>query len=67
MKLSVKFADIENKSVTELIKQKNELSTKLFDMKMKNSLGQLSSPHQVRNVRRNIARINTALVRKAAR
>lgn len=67
MKVSVKFSDIENKSALELIKQKNELSTKLFDMKMKNSLGQLSSPHQVRNVRRNIARINTALVRKAAR
>lgn len=63
----MKFADIENKSVTELIKQKNELSTKLFDMKMKNSLGQLATPHTVRNVRRDIARINTVLVRKAAR
>lgn len=63
----MKFSDIENKSVPELIKQKNELSTKLFDMKMKNSLGQLSGPHQVRNVRRDIARINTAIVRKAAR
>lgn len=63
----MKFSDVENKSVTELIKQKNELSTKLFDLKMKNTLGQLASPHQVRNVRRDIARINTAIVRKAAR
>ena len=63
----MKFSDVENKSVTELIKQKNELSTKLFDLKMKNSLGQLSSPVQVRNVRKDIARINTAIVRKAAR
>jgi large subunit ribosomal protein L29 len=63
----MKFADIENKSVTELIKQKNELSAKLFDMKMKNTLGQLASPHQIRNVRRDIARINTVIVRKAAR
>ena len=63
----MKFADFENKSLTELIKQKNELSTKLFDMKMKNTLGQLASPHQIRNVRRDIARINTAIVRKAAR
>jgi len=63
----MKFSDIENKSVTELIKQKNELSTKLFDMKMKNTLGQLASPHTIRNVRRDIARINTVLVRKAAR
>jgi large subunit ribosomal protein L29 len=63
----MKFADIENKSVTELIKQKNELATQLFDLKMKNSLGQVASPHQIRNVRRDIARINTAIVRKAAR
>lgn len=63
----MKFADIENKSVTELIKQKNELSAKLFELKMKNSLGQLASPHQVRTVRKDIARINTAIVRKAAR
>ena len=63
----MKFSDIENKSVTELIKQKNELSSKLFDMKMKNTLGQLPTPHAIRNVRRDIARINTVLVRKAAR
>lgn len=61
------FSDIENKSVTELIKQKNEISAKLFDLKMKNSLGQLSTPHQIRNIRRDIARVNTAIVRKAAR
>jgi large subunit ribosomal protein L29 len=63
----MKFTDIENKSVTDLIKQKTELSTRLFDMKMKNTLGQQSSPHQIRTVRRDIARINTAIVRKAAR
>lgn len=63
----MKFADIENKSVTELIKQKNELSSQLFDLKMKNSLGQVASPHQIKNVRRDIARINTAIVRKAVR
>lgn len=63
----MKFADIENKSVSELVKQKNELASKLFDMKMKNSLGQLASPHQIRLVRRDIAKINTAIVRKAAR
>ena len=40
----MKFSDIENKSVTELIKQKSELATKLFDMKMKNSLGQQQGP-----------------------
>ena len=63
----MKFSEIENKSVTDLIKQKNELSSKLFDIKMKYTLGQLASPVQIRNMRRDIARINTVLVRKAAR
>ena len=63
----MKFSDIENKSVTELIKQKSDLSEKLFDMKMKNTLGQLAAPHSIRNMRRDIAKINTVLVRKAAR
>lgn len=63
----MKFSDIEKKSVTDLIKQKNELTSQLFDMKMKNTLGQLATPHKITNVRRDIARINTAIVRKAAR
>lgn len=63
----MKFSDVENKAVTDLIKQKGELTTKLFDMKMKNTLGQLSSPLQIRAVRRDIARLNTAIVRKVAR
>ncbi len=61
------FKDIENKNVTELVKQKAELVAKLFDMNMKNSLGQLASPHQIRTTRRSIAQINTALLRKSAR
>ncbi len=63
----MKFSDVENKTVTDLVKQKAELTTRLFDMKMKNTLGQLSTPHQIRTVRRDIAKINTAIVRKAAR
>ena len=61
------FKDIENKNVAELVKQKAELVAKLFDMNMKNSLGQLASPHQIRTTRRDIARLNTALLRKSAR
>lgn len=61
------FKDVENKSATELLKQKTELTNKLFDMNMKNSLGQLASPLQIRSTRRDIARINTAIVRKSVR
>ena len=65
--LSIKIKDIENKNVAELVKQKAELVAKLFEMNMKNGLGQLSSPHQIRTTRRDIARLNTALLRKSAR
>lgn len=63
----MKFSDVENKSVAELIKQKSELTAKIFEMGMKNKLGQLATPHLIRNARRDIARLNTAITRKAAR
>ena len=63
----MKFTDIESKNMTDLIKQKKELISQLFEMKMKNSLGQLSNPVQIRIVRKNIARLNTAIVKKSVR
>ncbi len=63
----MKFTDVENKSLKDLIKQKQELTSQLFEMKMKNSLGQLSNPVQIRFVRKNIAKINTAIVKKSVR
>ncbi len=63
----MKFSDIENKNVADLIKQKKELISQLFEMKMKNSLGQLANPVQIRAVRKNIARLNTAIVKKSVR
>ncbi len=63
----MKFSDMENKNVTELIKQKKDLVSQLFEMKMKNTLGQQPNPVQIRAVRRNIARLNTAIVKKSAR
>ncbi len=63
----MKFIDIESKNMTDLIKQKKELISQLFEMKMKNSLGQLTNPVQIRTVRKNIARLNTAIVKKSVR
>jgi large subunit ribosomal protein L29 len=63
----MKFADIENKNLKDLIKQKQDLVSQLFEMKMKNSLGQLSNPIQIRMVRKNIAQLNTAIVKKSVR
>jgi large subunit ribosomal protein L29 len=63
----MKFVDIENKNLKDLIKQKQDLVSQLFEMKMKNSLGQLSNPIQIRMVRKNIAQLNTAIVKKSVR
>jgi large subunit ribosomal protein L29 len=63
----MKYSDIENKNLTDLVKQKKELVSQLFEMKMKNSLGQLANPVQIRAVRRGIARLNTAIVKKSVR
>lgn len=63
----MKFVDIESKSLQDLIKQKQDLTSQLFEMKMKNSLGQLSNPVQIRVVRKDIAKINTAIVKKSVR
>lgn len=63
----MKFADIENKSLNELIKQKQDLTSQLFEMKMKNTLGQLANPVEIRVVRKDIAKINTAIVKKSVR
>ncbi|HRO66128.1 MAG TPA: 50S ribosomal protein L29 [Pseudobdellovibrionaceae bacterium] len=63
----MKFTEIKDLSVTELKKKRTALSKELFDAKIKNSIGQLGNPVEIRQLRRDIARINTAIVKKVAR
>lgn len=63
----MKFSEIKELSVPELKKKRALLSKDLFDAKLKNSIGQLSNPLEIRHLRRNIAQINTAIVKKVAR
>ncbi len=63
----MKFADVKDMSATELKKKKATLTSDLFDAKMKNQLGQLGNPLEIRKIRKNLARVNTALVQKIAR
>ncbi len=60
----MKYAEIKDMSVAELKKKRGALSEQLFEIKMKNSIGQLSNPLTIRQLRRDIARINTAIVGK---
>ncbi len=63
----MKFADVKDLSAVELKKKKATLIGDLFDAKMKNQLGQLGNPLEIRKIRKNLARINTAMVQKIAR
>ena len=61
----MKFTEIKDMSVTELKKKRSTLSEQLFEARMKNSIGQMANPLTIRQLRRDIARINTVIVGKA--
>ncbi len=63
----MKFVEIKDLSVAELKKKRTTLSEELFQARIKNSIGQLSNPLEIRDLRRSIAKINTAIVKKVAR
>jgi large subunit ribosomal protein L29 len=60
----MKFADIKELSVVELNKKIRETKEKMFDSKMKNSMGQMTNPVSIRGMRRDIARLKTAMTAK---
>lgn len=62
-----KYSDIKDMSATELKKKKTTLRNELFEAHMKNQLGQLANPLEIRGLRKTIARLNTALAQKVAR
>ncbi len=61
----MKYADIAGLSVRELVKKTNELRKQVFEANMKNALGQLTNPMTIREMRRNIARLLTAMTSQA--
>ena len=63
----MKFKEIQDLTVEELRKRENKMKTELFDLKMKHSLGQLGNPIQIRDLRRDVSRIKTALSAKLTR
>ena len=61
----MKFADYKNLSKAELKKKLKVGTTELFSLKMKNSLGQLANPMEIRKLRKEIARLNTIVSHKS--
>ena len=61
----MKASELRDLSVEELEAKKIELLSDQFKMRMNKSTGQLEQTHELKNVRRDIARVNTILTQKA--
>jgi large subunit ribosomal protein L29 len=61
----MKATELRDKSVDELNKELMELLREQFNLRMQKGTGQLARPHQMKDVRRNIARVKTVLREKA--
>ena len=61
----MEYKEIKDLSKAELAKKQKALTADLFEMNVKNSLGQLANPMEIRAARRNLARVKTALTQKA--
>ena len=61
----MKASELKDKSVEELNTELKGLLREQFNLRMQKGTGQLSQPHRVSQVRRDIARIKTVLNQKA--
>ncbi len=61
----MKASELREKSVDELNAELIELSKEQFNLRMQHATGQLNQTHQLKQVRRNIARVKTVLNQKA--
>jgi large subunit ribosomal protein L29 len=62
MTKAVELRDLDNDALEA---KARELDDELFRMRIKKSLGQLEAPSRIRNVRRELARVQTVLREKA--
>jgi len=64
MKAIEKIKELKAKSADELKAQKIDLLKEQFNLRMQKGTGQLTQNHMFKNIRRDIARINTILSEK---
>ena len=56
--------DLRQKNETELREELTGLLREQFNLRMQRGIGQLATPHELRRVRRDIARVRTVLNEK---
>jgi len=59
--------EMRDKSAEDLNKELMDLLREQFNLRMQKGTGQLARPHQMKQVRRNIARVKTILREKASK
>ena len=62
MTKAVEFREMDNEALEAKAK---ELDDQLFRMRIQKAMGQLEAPGKIRNVRRDLARVQTVLREKA--
>ena len=63
----MKYEDIASLAEKELMKRRKDLRAQIFEASLKNALGQLANPMTIREMRRDVARLETALTAKAGK
>ncbi len=63
----MKANELRDKSVEELNSELLSLTREKFNLRMQKGTGQLARPHQMKSVRRSIARVKTILKEKAGK
>ncbi len=61
----MKASELRDSAAEELGKELLELRREQFNLRMQSGSGQLTRPHQMRKVRRDIARVKTVIREKA--
>jgi large subunit ribosomal protein L29 len=60
----MKYTEVKDLTVDELRKREKKIETDLFELKMKHTLGQVANPIEIRMMRRDRARVKTAITAK---
>jgi large subunit ribosomal protein L29 len=63
----MKFRELAELSEEELVQKETELKDQLFKLKFQHALGQLEHPMKLKNIKKDIAKIQTLLTQKAVR
>ena len=66
MKINDYVKDLQNKSTDELNQELVAAKKELFSLRFQNATNQLENTSRIKEVRRNIARIQTVITKKAA-